>query len=514
MKLQTSALAGIRTLVVEDEILIAEELRERLARMGMVTVDIVDTAEAAERAADQHRPELILMDIRLKGSRDGIAAATAIRSRLHAPVVFLTAHSDHDTLLRAKEAGPYGYVLKPFNERELMVAIEMSLHRHELEGRLRESERRYAATLASIGDGVIATDTDGRVTFMNPVAASLTGMTSADAEGMPIDLVMPLQNEGSGDPVGNPLFLALASGGAVTLDSPVLLRRSDGEGVPIDDSAAPVVDDGGNQLGAVIAFRDIRQRRLAEEALRKAEERLREVQKLEAVGRLAGGVAHDFNNMLAVINGSAEFLLNEPVSEAETHKMLGDIHNTGVRAARLTQQLLAFSRTQHIEPVELDPGLLVADLVPLLENLAGPDVILEIITPSDLRQVMADPGQMEQLLMNLTVNARDAMPTGGRLTIEMSNTEVGEDRVAGVEEAVPGSYVRIRVQDTGAGMTPELRKRIFEPFFTTKDPGKGTGLGLATAYGIVTHWRGFIEVDSIPGAGTEFRVYLPALVPD
>ena len=510
MWMQPESLEGLRALVVEDEILIAEEIRERLTRHGLTIVGIVDTGNGAIEMAEREQPELVLMDIRLKGPIDGIEAARAIRVKLAAPVVFLTAHSDEDTLRRAKETDPFGFVLKPFNERDLVVAIEMSLHRHQLERRLKESEKRYAATLASIGDGVVATDADGCITFMNPVAESLTQWRQDDAHGLSVEEVLPVAEEAGGCERENPCRQALRCKEIVKLIRPVLMATRQGDSIPIDDSAAPILGDGGQLLGAVMAFRDIREQRLAEEALRKAEDQLRQAQKIEAIGRLAGGIAHDFNNFLTLISACTARLLAGDRLDERSRKLVEDVEKAGDRAAGLTSQLLAFSRKQILQPTHLDLGQLIAELSRMLGRLLDEDVVLTTRAAPGLWPTRADRCQIEQVVMNLAVNARDAMPQGGRLTIETSNVELEEELVSDRPEIVPGRYVLLAVSDTGVGMDRATQERLFEPFFTTKAE-EGTGLGLATVYGIVKQSGGFIYVYSEVGKGTVFRLYFPAL---
>lgn len=504
---------GLRTMVVEDEVLIAEEIRERLTRHGMQVVAVVDTGDRAIDMAQQHHPELVLMDIRLKGPLDGIEAAQTIRGELAGPVVFLTAHSDQDTLRRAMGADPFGYVLKPLSERELLIAIDMALHRHQLEKRLKESERRFAATLASIGDGVIATDPEARVTFMNPVAEALTGRRDAETRGMDFDQVFPLVDEQSGGALESPVRRALRSRSVVTLDLPAILVGTEGAKILIDDSASPITDTGGAVLGAVVAFRDIRPRRLAEDALTQAQEQLRHAQRMDAIGRLAGGVAHDFNNLLMVIGGSTDMLLGGKDLAPTSRSLLQDIRKAAEQAAGLTGRLLAFGRKQSLHPVRVDIGALIGELARMLTRVLGEDIVLTTTCPPALWSVRADPGQLEQVLLNLAINSRDAMPRGGRLAIEAENLDVDDAQVRERPELREGPYVRITVTDTGAGMDRETCRHAFEPFFTTKDPGKGTGLGLATAYGIVKQSGGFIYIRSEVGSGTTVDLYLPALSP-
>jgi signal transduction histidine kinase len=243
------------------------------------------------------------------------------------------------------------------------------------------------------------------------------------------------------------------------------------------------------------------ERKRAEEALRRSEEQLRQAQKMEAVGRLAGGIAHDFNNLLTVITSYSDLVLEDLARDDPKRDDVDQIRKAAEGAAALTRQLLAFSRQQVLETKVLDLRATVASTEKLLQRLIGADVLLTTSLAPDLGAVKADPGQLEQIIINLAVNARDAMPGGGRLTIEAANVEHAPGR--------PGRYVRLALSDTGLGMDEQTRARMFEPFFTTKETGKGTGLGLATVYGIVKQAGGFIEVDSEPGRGTSVKVYLP-----
>ncbi|MBI3824255.1 MAG: response regulator [Planctomycetes bacterium] len=514
MATSTTPGAELRILVVEDETLIAEEIRDRLTRLHFRVVAVVDTGAAAIQAAAELVPDLVLMDIRLKGAMDGIEAATQIRANLPIPVVFLTAHSDHATLQRAKDAAPFGYILKPFHERDLLVGIEMAVHRSRLEARLKDSEQRYAVTLASIGDGVIATDQDGYVTFMNPVAEALTAWPFAAAKGMSIAQILPIVREADQSVSENPAMLALRNRDVVHLHEPVLLITRKQEAILIDDSAAPITDDRGKIIGAVIAFRDIRQRRLAQTALQQAQEQLRQAQKMEALGRLAGAAASDFNNLLVVINGYTEMLLKGGGLSDSVVNLLLEIRKAGERAASLTNPLLTFGRQKTTLLTTLHLGALVNGAGPMLRRIIGPDVVLELRSNAAHRQVKADPMQLEQVLMNLATNARDAMREGGTLTIEVSDVDVTSAMLEGRPEALPGRYVLLTVADSGAGMDQATQDRLFEPFFTTKELGRGLGLGLAVVYGIVKQSGGFLAVVSAPGQGATFKIYLPAVDAD
>jgi two-component system, cell cycle sensor histidine kinase and response regulator CckA len=280
------------------------------------------------------------------------------------------------------------------------------------------------------------------------------------------------------------------------------IRHKDGHWLTLESTASVVRDSRGNIEKLVIVNRDITERKQLEEQLYLS-------QKLEAIGRLSGGVAHDFNNLLGVIIGYGEALearipKNDPFREA-----VDEIQGAGKRAAALTQQLLAFSRKQVLEPKALDLKAVVVELERMLRRLIGEDIDLKIVLPERLGTVKADRGQIEQVLLNLAVNARDAMPQGGQLTIEATNSELGQSDVNRFRYVTPGRYVMLRVTDSGCGMNSELQSHIFEPFFTTKEKGKGTGLGLATVYGVIKQSGGYIWVDSEPGKGAAFRIYLP-----
>jgi PAS domain S-box-containing protein len=734
-------------LIVEDERIVARDIQNRLTRLGYAVAGVTRFGEEAIRLATELRPDLVLMDIRLAGAMDGVTAAQEIRNRLQLPVIYLTAYADEETLRRARVTEPLGYILKPFEERELRTAIEMALYKHQAERKLRESERRYAITLSSIGDAVIATDSQTRVGFLNPVAASLTGWAPEEAIGQPLHEVFRIINEHTRQPAENPVAKILREGKVIGLANHTTLLTRDGREIPIEDCGAPILDDNCTITGSVLVFHDVSERRQAEQSLtlfralidrtndsvevvdpdtgrildvneqacrvhgytreeylalrvpdldptlrepgdwdrnvadlrrsgsliyqgrhrrkdgsvfpvevnvtyirldrdyllavvrdvterkraeqalreshgllkavvegtsdavfvkdlqgrylmmnsagarflgksvgevigksdqdmfpadarqairerelqvmatgqeqtfeqtvtgagltrtylstrsafrdaqgnvigvvgiardvtelKRLEEQFRQAQKMEAVGRLAGGVAHDFNNLLTVINGYSEMVFSGLRAEEPNRELLAQIRKAGERAANLTRQLLAFSRKQMLQPQVVSLNELLVELLKLLNRLIGEDVELALVPDPDLGLAKVDPGQFEQAVINLVVNARDAMPRGGRLTIETRNAELDEGYAGRYSEVRPGQYVLVAVSDTGHGMDEATKARIFEPFFTTKEVGKGTGLGLAMVYGFVTQSEGHVEVYSELGHGTTFKVYLP-----
>ncbi|MEP6572499.1 MAG: PAS domain S-box protein [Gemmatimonadota bacterium] len=287
------------------------------------------------------------------------------------------------------------------------------------------------------------------------------------------------------------------------------IMRPDGEVRVLYEQAEIARDEDGKPVRMVGTVQDITERKRAEDALRESEEQLRQAQKMEAVGRLAGGVAHDFNNLLTSLLGHADLAMAQLSAGSTLFEDLGEIKAAGLRAAALTQQLLAFSRKQVLEPKVIDLNTIVAGVGRMLSRLIGEDIELVTVLAPDLGQTKADPGQMEQVVINIAVNARDAMAEGGRLTLETSNVMFDPATLGARTSLVVGPYVMLTMTDTGVGMDAETVARIFEPFFTTKEVGKGTGLGLATVYGIVKQSGGHIGVQSHPGQGTTFRVYLP-----
>jgi PAS domain S-box-containing protein len=368
--------------------------------------------------------------------------------------------------------------------------------RKEAEEALREAKDRLETLIASAPLAISSLDAAGLVQTWNPAAERLFGWTAVEVVGKPLSMV---PEEGAEESAG--LQRRVLRG--ESLDGVELVRRKkDGTPVTVSLSAAPLRDAQGQVTGILALMEDVTD-------VKRLEQQFFQAQKMEAVGRLAGGVAHDFNNLLTAILGSTDLLLDSLPADHPGREEAGETRKAALRAAELTRQLLAFSRQQVLAPRVLDLNEVVVDMDRMLQRLIGEDVELRTALAADLGAVRADPGQLEQVIVNLAVNARDAMPEGGKLTIETANVALAEAYMAALAVVVPGFYVLLAVSDTGTGMDAATQARVFEPFFTTKPKGQGTGLGLATVYGIVKQSGGYIWVYSEPGRGTTFKVYLP-----
>jgi PAS domain S-box-containing protein len=372
---------------------------------------------------------------------------------------------------------------------------------------LHHSEARLAGIVGSAPDAIITVNEAQRIVVFNAAAERMFGCPVADALGEPLDRFIPARfRRAHTEHIREFGQTGVTTRSMTTPGRLVALRNTDEE-FPIEATISQVQTDGEKLYSVII--RDVTDRERAEEVLHQTARQLQQAQKMEAVGRLAGGVAHDFNNLLTAVLGHAELALAAADPGGTVHADLERVHTAATKAAAVTGQLLTFSRKQKLDPQIVDLGGLVTEIGATLHPLLGEDVRLELSLAPDLGLVRADPAQLEQVLMNLTMNARDAMPSGGSLTIEMANVDFAEAPLLTEGNLSPGAYVMLKVSDTGIGMRPDVQARIFEPFFTTKGPTKGTGLGLAMVYGIVTQSGGQISVYSEPGAGSTFKIYLP-----
>jgi PAS domain S-box-containing protein len=742
-----------RILIVEDEAILAEDLADLLSGAGYEVVGIVSTGEDAVAAAHEFKPDLVLMDIKLRGALDGIGAAERMANLRDTAVVYLTAHDEPDVFTRARMTEPAGYLAKPVSPHELLRSAEMAIYRHRMERRLRDSEERFRTLAEKAPYGMVMIGDDGRFLYVNKAFIEMFGYDLSEApngkewfrkaypdpeirreaisewltdlhESLPGQerprvftvcckngdyrriLFRPVQLESGRHLMtcedvtereraeialkeseeryralveqANDIIYRTAPSGVITYINPAVTRltgyaESDITGkhfsafvhpsyvdraacyykrqllerIPDTYYELPIITrsgasvwlgqnvhlltDGDRRIGFQAICRDITERKLAEQALEESELRyrtlferagdaifileaegenpgrivsantaaaqmhgysvsemtglsiadldapeeapkvpdriarisrgewikeqivhrkkdgtifpveitaglldlpnrkyilaidrdvterveleakLRHASKMEAIGRLAGGVAHDFNNLLTAMIGYTDILAQQlPPTGPEIEK-LGRIAQAAKRAAELTHQLLAFSRKQMLEVKVLDCNEIILDLEEMLRRLIREDIELTITLDPELPRVKADPAQLEQIIMNLVLNSRDAMPKGGRLGIGTQRVELDETYSPGSADLAPGLYVMLSVSDAGHGMDAETCSRIFDPFFTTKEKGLGTGLGLSTVFGIVMQHNGHISVHSEPGLGTTFKVYLPCV---
>ena len=356
---------------------------------------------------------------------------------------------------------------------------------------------RLATAVEQTGDSIMITDSDGFIEYVNPAFERITGFSKKEAVGQNPRVI----KSGKNDPaIYRDLWDTITRGDVWV--GQLINRKKDGTEFTERVTISGVRDKSGTIVNYIAVKQDISD-------VRQLEEQLRQSQKLEAIGILAGGIAHDFNNLLTVILGYGDLTLKRLNEEDPLHRNISEANKAAARAAGLTRQLLAFSRKQVLQPRILTLNAVVSELEKMLRRLIGEDIGFRTVLDPELGSVRADPGQIEQIIMNLAVNARDAMPKGGKLTIETKNVYLDEDYAKKHIAVVPGSYVMLAVSDTGMGMDEPTQARIFEPFFTTKESGKGTGLGLSTVYGIVKQSGGNIWVYSEVGRGTTFKIYLP-----
>jgi PAS domain S-box-containing protein len=391
-----------------------------------------------------------------------------------------------------------------FDEKGHFEGILALLRDVSAERRADEARGRLAAIVESTDDAILGANTDGTITTWNGAAETLYQYPADELVGRSLFLLVP-----PSDDVMERSVLARISAGERVPTYTANGRRKDGSLVEVAVTATAIRDDTDAVIGVAKISRDLTARHRVEAELQRAEDQLRQAQKMEAVGRLAGGIAHDFNNLLSVILSYAAFGIEDLKPGDPLRDDMIQIDQAGKQAASLTRQLLAFSRQQVLQSVVVDLNTILLPMDRMLRRVLGEDVALALHAATTLGRVLADPGQIEQVVMNLAVNARDAMPDGGNLTIETMDVRVGSGGVADQSGVVPGDYVLISVSDSGIGMDAATCTRIFEPFFTTKPVGKGTGLGLSTVFGIVHQSGGYVGVTSELGQGTTFKIYLP-----
>ena len=411
---------------------------------------------------------------------------------------FQNAHDDTRRWIRVSATPQF----KPGEERPFQVYATLE---DITEGKKTfDQSQRLATIVRSTGNAIISKTLDGTITTWNPAAERMYGYGAEEAIGKNITMLVP--DEAKADPERT--LESIRSGNRVT-NYETVRRRKDGTLIDVSVTVSPIYDEAGHVVGSSAIAQDISQLKRAVAERKAMEEQFHQSQKLESIGRLAGGVAHDFNNMLNVILGYGELMLTKLQEADPLWEYTREVVEAGKRAAALTRQLLAFSRKQTLRPRVLNLNDIISNLKKMLGRLIGEDIQLATALGEDLCSVEVDPGQIEQVIMNIAVNARDAMPQGGVFTIETRNVALDERYAKEHINVEPGDYVLLAMTDNGCGMNDATQKKLFEPFFTTKEKGKGTGLGLATVYGIIKQSKGYIWVYSEPEKGTVFKIYLP-----
>ena len=479
------------------------------------TLEHVSTLQDGMRSlAPGSGNQVILLDLGLP-DQSGLQTLRRIMPLAQdASVVVITGLEDEEMGIAAIREGAHDYLIKgQVDGGQLRRILRYAVERHKMQSELRAeterraqvqqalqlSEQRYRLLSETAPMGILITDGLGRIVDANAQSLRMFGYDREELVGQTVETLIPDRFRKAHED-HRALYAKNPYPRVMGIGKNLWVRRKDGSEFPVEIGLGPIATPEGLFVSSAIV--DITERK-------KLEEQLRTAQRMEAIGGLAGGVAHDFNNLLAVILGCSDVVLDTLPPGHPAAKKVEMIRKAGSSAADLTRQLLAFSRQQMIQPRVLDLEEVVEKVRAMLHRLIGEDIELKVSMPPSLGHVKADPGQIEQVLLNLAINARDAMPQGGRLTIEARNVELDDSYKDEHQPVIPGRYVMLAVEDTGCGMDRDTQSRIFDPFFTTKELGKGTGLGLATVYGIVKQSGGYIWVYSELNQGTTFKVYLP-----
>ncbi len=499
----------MRILIAEDDLTSRTILAEVLKKCGHEVVTTVNGAEAWRVMQQPDAPRLTILDW-LMPEINGVEICRRVHaSKLCQPpyIIMLTTKGEKVDIIAGLDAGANDYLVKPFDAVEIRARVDVGRRMIEMqaaslddntERKRTEAEReRLAVAIEQLAEIVVITDKNGTIQYVNPAFESVTGFTRAEAVGRNSRI---LQSGRQDEAFYRGMWETISGGN--TWQGHFVNRKKNGSLYTEEATISPVRDAAGVVAHYVAVKRDITEQLGLETQLAQA-------QKMESVGQLAGGVARDFNNILQTILGNAQLAAEQTKPTDPLRLDLEEIQNATRHAADLTRQLLAFASKEVIAPMTLDLNETVESMIKLLRRLIGENIELIWSPLTKLWPVKMDPSQVEQILANLCVNARDAINGVGALHIATENVHVDELQAARYENFLPGDYVLLLVSDTGCGMEKEMQGRIFEPFFTTKDAGKGTGLGLATVYGIVRQNRGHIGVYSEPGKGTTFRIHLP-----
>lgn len=502
------AFERLRVLLVgnqEEDFFLIREILERSRAMLSADLDHARSIDEARAALRMRTYDLILFEYETGDAEAIQLVSEFLHAGVSVPFILLTEDADEKTVAEIIESGTWNCVPKSqLDSATLIRTIRSTLALHSLEHEQQQAEeslRKLSRAVEQSADTVVITDRDGTIEYVNPAFEKLTGYSREEACGRTPRL---LKSGEQSPETYQEMWNTILSGNVFR--GILVNRKKNGDSYYVEESISPVRDGAGRITHFISNGRDLTERL-------RLEAQLLQAQKMDAVGRLAGGVAHDFNNLLTIITSYSELALDSVPRDSDLEAKVQEILLAARRAAELTRQLLAFSRKQPqaLRVVELNP--VVAGIAKTLPRLIGEDIKFSFMPGASVGCVRADPMQIEQILMNLAANARDAMPRGGHLRIETASAHLDEAYIQDKPAKIPpGDYALITVSDNGAGIPHEDLPHIFEPFYTTKPSGKGTGLGLATVYGIVKQNNGFIWVYSEPDSGTVFKIYLPSAV--
>ncbi len=488
----------------EEDFFLIREILERNRAALPAHLDHASSLEEAKTMLQRGDYSLVLFQHSTLDAAATRMLAEFLQNGFPIPFIVLTEQANEKSVAEIIQAGASDCVDKSqLNGANLLRTIRFTLNLHSTQVQRQvaeESLRKLSCAVEQSADLIIITNSAGIIEYVNPAFESLTGYSPEEAVGQTPSFLSSGQQAPA---LYRELWENISIGNVY--NSIKVNRKKNGELYYVDESISPIRDASGNITHFISNGRDLTKRLHLEEQLLQA-------QKMDAVGRLAGGVAHDFNNLLTIITSYSELALDSVVPGSATQNRLQEILSAARRAAELTRQLLAFSRNQpqSLRVADLNP--VIEGVVKTLQRLIGEDIELNFIPGKAIGKIRLDPMQIEQILMNLAANARDAMPEGGKCTIETCNAHLDEDYVARKKSVIPtGRYVALTMTDTGCGIPPDHLPHIFDPFYTTKPSGKGTGLGLATVYGIVKQNHGFVWAYSESGMGTVFKIYLPCV---
>jgi len=644
-------------LIVEDEYIVAQDIKDTLESGGYSVVGISETGEEAIRETAKHYPDMVLMDLKLKGEFDGIETAKKIKTLTDIPVIYVTAYADRKTLERAKTTEPYGYIVKPYNDREIITTVEMALYKYKKDKKLKESEKDLYNTLKSIGDSVIVTNNKGFITFMNHSAEELTGWNLEEAMQKSLGDVFTVINIQNKKIKFNIYDYISKYGKLEEFPNNKILIARNGEEIPIEINVSVIKEKGSSLQGVVLVFHstikrnilDVKRaeykkllenlikqknnqlkeeinkykriekdRKLLADAIEQAEDgfiitdikgniqyvnsafeqmsgysreeviglspkiweseahdegfykdlmnkivygrswyehfrkkrkdgslfeiavsvnpirdakgnisnyvriwhditkeimmekQLNQSQKMAAIGTLAGGIAHDFNNILGIILGYTEMVLFDLKGKSAIQEKIEEIFKASIRAKNLVRQILTFSRHEEEKLVPMQVSPVIKEGLKLLRAVIPSTISMQTEINVKTDTIMGNTVQINQVLMNLCINALNAMQNEkGILKVSLTNTDIEKDEIYLDFHLKPGCYLQLSVSDSGQGMDERIKDHIFEPYFTTKKKGEGTGLGLSMVHGIIKNMGGAIEVLSEKGKGTTFNIFLP-----